>query len=138
MDTTKTAGQPGASDAALAFDPFEGDYGDGETRIINEIVDAPEMIRCNVCAGPIKPSTKVRRIVETTADLEDMPESSNSVITAADLVNYERGRSEHFICEHCCDAVRKGAAEDGEEYRRVEARYRIGFRRREKAREAGR
>ncbi|WP_431861312.1 hypothetical protein [Azospirillum sp.] len=120
-------------DAALEFDPFEGDYGDGETRIINEIVDAPDPVRCNICAGPIKPGTKVRRIVETTADLEDMPAYGRDVLTAEDLAAYERGRSEHLICEACCAAARKDDADDSGEGERLERRYTVGFNRRAKA-----
>lgn len=121
-------------DPALGFDPFDGDYGDGETRIIDAIVEAPEPVRCHVCAGPIKPGTKVRRIVETRADLEDMPELGSDSITEADLVTYERGRSEYLICETCCDAARKDEADESGEGDRLDRRYSVGARRRDKSR----
>ncbi|PWC89801.1 hypothetical protein TSH100_03960 [Azospirillum sp. TSH100] len=119
-------------DAALGFDPFDGDYGDGETRIIDAIVEAPEPVRCHICAGPIKPGTKVRRIVETSADLEDIPEFGSDCVTKADLATYERSRSEYLICEPCCDAARKDNADESGEGDRLDRRYALGERRRRK------
>ncbi|MGR0183183.1 hypothetical protein [Azospirillum aestuarii] len=116
-------------DAALYFDPFEGDYGGGETRIVDAIVTAPDPVRCHVCAGPIKPGTKVRRIVETCADLEDMPEDESQGVAVSDLRRYELGRSDYLICETCCDAARKDAEDGGE---RLDRRYSVGFNRRDK------
>ncbi|MBP2233113.1 hypothetical protein J2847_006448 [Azospirillum agricola] len=117
-------------DDALSFDPFDGDFGDRETRVVDAIVDAPAPIRCHVCAGPIHAGTKVRRIVETRADLEGMPAEDAGVVTAADMAEYERTRTEFLICSTCCDAARNDAVDERGDGRRLERRYGVGERRR--------
>ena len=118
---------PFDEEAALSFNPFEGDYGDGERRIINEIITAPEPPRCHHCHGRIKEGTRIRRLIETTADLEDMPAGGQGEITEADLAAYERRRTEYLFCEPCCQAmVVYGTDRDwaGDRYERRTQKYR--------------
>lgn len=116
-------------DPALMFDPFEGDVGGKETRIINEITDAPAAPRCQVCHGPIKPGTKVRRIVETGIDLDDIPEDADAALTVTDVARYERERVEYLICQTCCNAARQDDEDGGD---RTARRGEAGDRRRSK------
>ena len=70
-------------EAALLFDPFDGDFGDGEVRVVNEIITAPELPRCHHCGGRIKQGSRIRRLVE------------------------RRGRTttEYLFCTYCCKAM---------------------------------
>jgi hypothetical protein len=106
-------------DLALTFNLFEGDYGNNETTILNEIQTAPAAPVCHVCAVKIKPGTQVRRLIETTMDTDEV-EGGES------LAEYERKRREYFVCTFCCEAARSGDSEE------LDCRFSVGERRRNK------
>ncbi|QCN99461.1 hypothetical protein D3093_30010 (plasmid) [Azospirillum argentinense] len=89
-------------DDALMLDPFEGDFGDGETRIVNEIVTAPEPPRCHSCGGRITPGTRMRRIVEQIGDEAEGDEPEDIK------------RTEYLFCQHCCGAMAKDVKDGGD------------------------
>lgn len=49
---------------ALAYDPFSGDFGDGETVLEDKIVTARKGGECNTCPDGILPGTRVRVLRE--------------------------------------------------------------------------
>lgn len=103
-------------DTVLLFNLFDGDFGSGETAVINEICTAPQQPKCHICASKVSPGTLVRRHVETTLDPED----------DFTFGEYERSRHEYFVCEVCCDAIRSHDTD------RIDRRYAIGEGRRAK------
>ncbi len=100
-------------DIALRFNLFDGDFGDGETTVLNEIQTASPP-SCHVCAATIKPGTLIRKLVETTLDPDD----------GFSFADYERSRREYFVCDTCCNAARSDF------HRKLPKRYAIGEKRR--------
>lgn len=101
-------------DAALCFDPFEGDFGDGEKQVANEIITAPEPPRCAHCHGKIKPGTRIRRLVEQVGDEDEGDEPKDIRIT------------EYLYCEPCCKAMAVYGTEkdwEGDRYERRTLKY---------------
>lgn len=48
----------------LTFDPFEGDFGDGETQLENKIVTAKKPRACSMCGEQIEKGTRIRVMAE--------------------------------------------------------------------------
>lgn len=56
---------------ALLINPFDGDYGDGEEIVIDEITIAPPAPHCHACGAKIKPGATIRRRVERIGRIEE-------------------------------------------------------------------
>ena len=86
----------------LAFDPFEGDFGSSDDRILkNKIVTARKERKCDLCLQDIRHGDRIR------------------VMSGV----YEGEFLSHVWCNLCCGVMAKSWEDDGEAY---EQRAEIG------------
>lgn len=89
------------ADAVLSFDPFAGDFGDGEVRLSNKIVVGRKEHTCHICYETIKVGEKQRVMTEKDHD---------------EIVTFR-------WCRACCDAFAKTLQDD--DGKAITARYEI-------------
>nr|WP_175428856.1 hypothetical protein [Azospirillum argentinense] len=88
-------------DDALMLDPFEGDFGDGETRIVNEIVTARSRPAATAAAAGSLPA-------------HGCAASSNRSETRPKGRAEDIKRTEYLFCQHCCGAMAKDVKDGGD------------------------
>lgn len=59
-----TENQTFSEEAALAADPFQGDFGNGEVVLRDKIVTARKEGECQTCPDGIRPGTRIRSLTE--------------------------------------------------------------------------
>lgn len=87
---------------ALLYNPFEGDFGDGEWALVDQIVTVQEPPRCHTCGGKLTPGTRCRHLVEQVGDEDESDEPEHF------------RRTEYWFCQHCCAAMAKDVNDGGD------------------------
>lgn len=88
--------------AALHYNPFDGDFGDGERALVDQIVTVQEPPRCHTCGGKLTPGTRCRHLVEQVGDEDEGDEPEHF------------RRTEYWFCQHCCAAMAKDVNDGGD------------------------